>query len=470
MIPGTKVLDNSGIQKIDRASRELLSGIGIKVAHEEALDIFNGAGANVDLKSQIVKIPDNLIEETIRKCQPTVRIYGREGVEGVVLGSPTTYFSTGGFPNFILDMETGKFREVSNQDIIDWFKLSDVLTPPDLVDMGAAPAEIPAELHGLNGYKLGLMNTKKPMNIYIDNKAVLKKTLAMTEAAGISMASLKERPIFSVLVTLTSPLVFRDDAAEMIIELSRLQIPMLIDSGPMAGATAPVTLASTLVTGNAEHLASFVLAKSVNPDARVVYMSFARIFDMKSGTVSQGGPEYGMLRAGASQMARFYGIPSAGGGILTDSKLLDAQLGMEKMGTALLASLGGTNILIMMGLIASLNAISLEALMLDHEVVKYIKRVLQGIQVDDNTIDLSVFKEAGIGGEFISSDFTAEHFRKELWIPDLLNRANVELGVDFEKESLRARAKEAVKAALEKHVPPQLPEDIISKLDEIIYS
>jgi len=212
---------------------------------------------------------------------------------------------------------------------------------------------------------------------------------------------------------------------------------MLVDSGPMAGATAPVTLASTLVTGNAEHLASFVLAKSVNPNAPVVYMSFARIFDMKSSTVAQGGPEYGMLRTGASQMASFYAIPSAGREILTDSKLLDVQLGMEKMGTALLSALGGTNMVMAMGLIGSLNAISLEALMMDHEVINYIKRVLKEIQVDNDTIKLSVFKEAGIGGEFISSDFTAEYFRKELWIPDLLNRGNEELGTDFEKESFK---------------------------------
>ncbi len=41
-----------------------------------------------------------------------------------------------------------------------------------------------------------------------------------------------------------------------------------------------------------------------------------------------------MLRIGTTQMARYYGLPSGGGGILADTKSIDVQLGMEKWGQA----------------------------------------------------------------------------------------------------------------------------------------
>ena len=84
------------------------------------------------------------------------------------------------------------------------------------------------------------------------------------------------------------------------------------------------------------------------------------------------------------------------------------------------------------------------------EVVNYVKRALRGIRVDEETIDLSVFEEAGVGGEFITSKHTLDHFRDEMWIPNLFNRANVDLSTDYERQSLGERTKEAVRSALGK--------------------
>jgi len=246
-------------------------------------------------------------------------------------------------------------------------------------------------------------------------------------------------------------------------------LPLFIESGPMCGATAPATLASTLITANAELLCSFVLAKTVNPTVPVVYASWARILDMKSATCSHGGPEFGLLRCGTTQMAKYYGLPSGGGGILADSKLIDAQLGMEKLGTALLPALAGTNMILGMGLLADENAISLETLVLDHEITGYVRRVLQGIQVNDETTDLSIFKEVGPGGDFVTTKHTREHFRKEMWIPKITDRGFLAMDKDPKEKSIQNRAKKFLVKAFEQYTPPKLPEDIDSKLDAIIY-
>jgi trimethylamine--corrinoid protein Co-methyltransferase len=168
-------------------------------------------------------------------------------------------------------------------------------------------------------------------------------------------------------------------------------------------------------------------------------------------------------------MARYYRLPSGGGGILADSKLIDVQLGLEKLATALLPALAGTNMILGMGLLADENAFSLETLMIDHEITRYVARILEGIRVDDDTVDLSVFEEVGPGGHFLDRAHTVEHFRKEMWIPEILDRGGLRPGDDAESEGLRERARAAIRRALQRYSPPDLPEDIDSKLDAIIH-
>ncbi len=282
------------------------------------------------------------------------------------------------------------------------------------------------------------------------------------------LETLQRKPFFSILVTLTSPLTLRIDSSELIIGGAQKGLPLFIESGPMCGGTAPATMAATLIAANAELLNSFVLAKLVNPSVPVVYASWSRIMDMKSAGVSHGGPEFGMLRIGTTQMAKHYNLPSGGGGILADSKLIDVQMGMEKLGTALLPALVGTNMILGMGLFAEENTMSQEILMVDHEVAGYVQRVLRGILVNEDTTDLAVFKKVGPGGTFIDRRHTLENFRKEMWIPSITSRGSLEITVDPNLTSMRSQAKKAIKRALESYTPPALPDNIDVKLEEII--
>ena len=61
MQPRIKVLSEKEMVKIDQASRALLMEVGTHVPNEEALEIFEKAGAIVDKNSQMVRIPDHVI-------------------------------------------------------------------------------------------------------------------------------------------------------------------------------------------------------------------------------------------------------------------------------------------------------------------------------------------------------------------------------------------------------------------------
>ena len=468
MIPTTRILSDGELHSIDCASRELLWDVGVTVHDEKALKIYQKAGAEVDFSKQVVRLPSYLISDALAKCSPSVRLYGRDEILPMNVGGMRSYFGTIGFASNALDAKTETHRPATSQDLVDIFRLSDVLEPPHFMLTPGTPSDVPAELSDLYEFKIGLMNARKHLVVQAKGKENLDKIIRMASEVAGGFTALQRRPFFSILVTLTSPLTLRSDSSELIIGGAEKGLPLFIEAGPMCGGTAPATMAATLVAANAELLNSFVLAKIVNPAVPLVYASWARILDMKSGGVSHGGPEFGMLRIGTTQMAKFYNLPSGGGGILADTKLIDVQLGMEKLGTALLPALAGTNMILGMGLCAEENTMSQEILMIDHEVAGYVQRVLQGILVNDNTIALSLFKETGPSGTYLDTAHTLENFRKEMWIPKISSRGTLEETSDLNLTGMRSNAKRAITEVMQKYTPPSLPENIDSKLEDII--
>jgi len=470
MIPTTHILSDDELHEIDCASRELLWDVGVTVHDEKVLDIYKQGGAEVDFSTQIVRLPSHLISDTLSKCSPSVRLYGRDGISPMMIGGRRSYFGTIGFASNAMDLETGAYRPATSQDLIDIFHLADVLDPPHFMLTPGTPSDVPEELSDLYEFKIGLMHARKHLVVQAKGKENLEKIIQMASMVAGGLEALQREPFFSILVTLTSPLTLRCDSSELIIGGAQRGLPLFIESGPMCGGTAPCTMAATLIAANAELLNSFVLAKLVNPSVPVVYASWSRILDMKSAGVSHGGPEFGMLRVGTTQMAKFYNLPSGGGGILADSKLIDVQMGMEKLGTALLPALAGTNMILGMGLFAEENTMSQEALMVDHEVAGYVQRVLQGILVNDYTTDLSMFKKVGPGGTFIDRQHTFENFRKEMWIPSITSRGMLETTADPNLTGMRSNAKKAIKRILESYTAPSLPDNIDSILEQIIHA
>lgn len=463
-----KLLSDADLLRIDQASRALLWEIGLLVENEEAQFYFEKAGAHVDKKTNMVRFPDYVISDTISKCQSYVRLYDRKNPEPIVIGGDDVYFGTVGIATNVFDIHTDQYREVLTQDLVDIIQLSDVLDRPHYILVPGTPTDVPSTIVDLVETKALLLNTSKHFIAEAQNAENCRKTFEMCAEVAGGMDKFIEKPFATMLVTLTSPLHCRKDVAELVIETSKIGAPLFIESGPMAGGTGPATLAGTLVLANAEILSTFVLAKAVNPNVPLVYASWARLLDMRAATCSHGGPEFPMLRIGISQLAKYYGFPSGGGAVLADTKSVDVQLGMEKMGTGLLPAIAGCNMCTGMGLFADENAISLETLIIDWEVTGWIERVLRGIDVSKETCDLSVFREVGPGGDFVRSQHTFDNYKKESFLPKIMDRGYLAIEKDPLAKSMRKRAKAMYPKLMQKYKAPEISEEVVKKLDEII--
>jgi len=78
----------------------------------------------------------------------------------------------------------------------------------------------------------------------------------------------------------------------------------------MAGGTAPVTLAGTLVTHNAEVLSGIVLAQLTCKGAPVIYGSSTTCLDLRAAAAPVGSPELAVFSAAVVKLAQYYRLCS----------------------------------------------------------------------------------------------------------------------------------------------------------------
>jgi trimethylamine--corrinoid protein Co-methyltransferase len=120
-----------------------------------------------------------------------------------------------------------------------------------------------------------------------------------------------------------------------------------------------------------------------------------------------------MISAATVKMAQFYNLPSWIGAGLSDSKVPDAQAGYEFGINALTGALSGANIVYGAGALEAALTVDYAKLVLDCEGMKYIRKILGGIEVTEDTLALDVIHQVGPGGEFLNQKHTYDNMRTQ---------------------------------------------------------
>ena len=191
-------------------------------------------------------------------------------------------------------------------------------------------------------------------------------------------------------------------------------VPATINSEPLGGATARVTLAGCLAIGDADTLSGLVINQLLERGRPCFYnVGFAHVSDMAAGIALTGAPENALIQAAGADMARFHGLPCASW-MSTESMCAGSQAAFEKMLTGLAHVAAGGNFIWGAGNLESTLAMSPEALVTDNEIAGYFLRFRRGFPVDDESLALEAIQEAGRSGDFLNSSHTLKHFRQVL--------------------------------------------------------
>ncbi len=170
----------------------------------------------------------------------------------------------------------------------------------------------------------------------------------------------------------------------------------------------------------------------------------------------------------STRLAQHYKIPSFVGGSQTDSKLADLQAGQERTLTVLTAALAGANMIYGLGMVELGMTMDLGLLLADNEFVKMVRRMLEGIPVNDDTMAVDVIRNVGIGGEFVTQEHTFNNFRKCQSQSNLIDRSTRNVWLENGAKDMAQRCNEMAREIIETHKPDPLSDSVSTKLADII--
>lgn len=147
---------------------------------------------------------------------------------------------------------------------------------------------------------------------------------------------------------------------------------------------------------------------------------------------------------------------------------MDIQLGHEKTLTSLLPAVTGSNVIYGMGMLEMGMTMSYESLLIDQEIVKMIRRVLQGIAVNKETIALDVIKKVGPAGNYLSERHTLKHMRTELSTTNLINRRMRDNWESAGAKDMAQVANEQAREILENYKVDPLPPDVAKRIHDLV--
>lgn len=458
-------LSKDEVYAIHQASLEILERVGMKFESAEAQQILRGAEIDVDSKG-VARFHSDTVEEYVKKCPRSVVLRGRDPKKDVFLRDDRVTFAAG---TGMYVIEDNRARKSTYQDCCNWAKLTDAIKNVDF-SCEIHSTDMPSELTDRYNFKAMAMNTTKPFVGSSLSRAGVLDEIEMAAAVVGGKEELRKRPIWWAGYAAISPLIWSENACTVFKETAPYNIPAFVEGESVVGGTSAVTVASTLAQTNAEAISGIVynqILKKGRPC--ILNLGFTHPMDMKSCLALHGNVVAGIIAAGGAQLARFYGLPSAAW-MATDSKISDAQSGYEKALTGLVPALARSSLIFGMGQAEFTFAVDFEKLIIDDEIVTQIRRVVDGIEVTEETLCLEAIERVGIGGNFLSAKAreTFKFIQKETTELTVGDRNTREKWLEAGGKGIGERAREKAKEILATHEPEPLDKDVVKKLDEII--
>jgi trimethylamine--corrinoid protein Co-methyltransferase len=469
---GLEYLTKDDILNWHHHSLSLLENVGVRITYEPALKLLKDSGCDVSRKEGLVRVPQHVVEKALDVTPGRFMMGGRDPGEDIFIGGNDLHTTGSGNCVNVIDLQTGEHRPGTYKDLEEMVLLQDALGNIEMCQNPITPTDLPKNGLYVKVFEAMIKNTGKHLINQAENAGEVRDHVDMLEAAVGNREEVLKRKLVSFVCCFKSPLTYGDANCDVLFECARLGLPLLIETDPISGATAPVTLAGLLIQQNAELLFANTLVQLVNPGSPVLYTHAPTVMDMRTGDVSEGCPERCLYYIYCAQMCRFYDIPSCGVAGTTDSKMNDLQSGLEKAATLMTTALAGYNLIYSSaGTINSVLTTSLEGIVVDDELYSYVSHVLKGIDFSVEKVMSSmeiIKKVAHSGKSFLTERHTKENLRKEHWMSRIMDRRPYEVFESSDNKGILDSARDLAKKILEEHKPVPLPHDAGKKIDEVV--
>jgi len=463
-----KPLTHEQIEKIHKATLQVLENTGVEINHREALELLAKNGARVDFNSKKAYLTAELIERCVDSAPSDVVLYGREDKHNLDLSGERVYMGTGGTALNVLDLE-GKRRRSQLKDLQDIARLVDALENIHFYVCPVFPNELAKEVVDVNRFYSSILNTSKHIMGGVYTVDGVRKVVELSAELAGGLEQLQKKPFISIITCIMSPLKFDATYTELMFEAARNSIPLATPSAPLAGATGPATLAGTLVQANAEALAGIVLVQLAKPGNPVLYSAVPTTIDMRNMAFCFGSVEMGIMNAASAQLSHYYKLPVYNTAGVSDSKIPDAQAGYEKAATALMAGLAGSNFIHdAAGLLEGAMTASYAQYVIDNEIIGMAMRSVRGIEVTDDTLAVDAINNVGPAGNYLSDAHTIKYMKSECFFNSVADRQSYPLWSEAGSTDACQRATQIAGELIATHKPLGVSDKLDTKIRAMI--
>lgn len=476
MQPKIELLTQELIDRILDEAFQLMMKPGIKVQYTEARELLGSADCEVDEANEVVRIPESVARKALETVPSQFVLYDREGNPKVTYGGDNVHFDPGSSGVHILDPETLEHRPAYTPDLVRIIKTVEMLPQYDAQSTAVVCNEVPNEIGDFYRLYLVLLYSQKPivtgafsndtLHIMLDMLAIFAPSTSASTgsarrlSAGGSREALAEKPQAVFDVCPSPPLIWSKFGAGNLIELARARVPAEMVSMPLAGVAAPVTLLGSVVQHAAECISGIVIHQLAKAGSPIVWGGAPAIFDMRKGSAPMGAIETAMIDVSYAQVGKSLGLPTHCYLGATESKVVDAQAGLESGMSALIGALAGINMISGAGMLDFLACQSPEKLIIDAEVIGMAKRMLAGVQARTETLATAMFEGVNFKGDFLKQRITRELFSQEQYLPsDVIDRDSIRGWQQSGSLDTFERAKIRTRQLLDEYQRPQMDAD-----------
>ena len=465
-----EVLTEDQVERVHSATLRVLERVGLEVRSESVLQDLGAAGAKIDEAAMRAYLPPAMVEERLALVPPSFLMAARDPALDLPIDGSAGFLSGDGTSAFVVDLETGRRRPSNLQDLVDTTRVVDAVPEVGYLWPTVAPADVPPHTQAVHITRAMFGNSTKHLQhneTYSRRDAQAVLEMARVVAGGDQ--ALRDRPIVSTYQCCISPLVYDKGPIEAAIEFARGGLPSGFISMGIPCATAPSTLAGTLVSMNAEMVGGMTIVEALAPGTPTFCGPYPTFMDLRTGGYRQDwGPEDTLLKLAFAQLAHRYRVPINILSLDTGAKTQDWQAGVQHAVSLMAVAVAGRAEMITgTGTLHGAAVYDNVNVILDAELFDLVCTVLEGIPVTEETLALEAVAEVGLGGGFLADPRTLRHIR-EPWMSRTFGRETWEAWEGAGRPDPRDRAREEVRRILADHRPAPLPEDVDRELVRII--
>ncbi len=441
------------LKRIHETALKILQNVGMQVFHPEVFSLLQKNGVHVS--GDTAYFDPAQIMEWVQKAPRQFTLHARNPSHNVMIGGNHVTCAPGYGSPMIIHID-GTRRKAIMDDYITFAKLTHQCDE-FRINGGilAVPCDIPPEnAHLAMMYAAITLSDKCLLGVSGAGRAP-EQVMELAAIAFGGRDSLSAKPRILTMVSPISPLQIDKANLDAVLVAARYRQPLIISPCPAAGMTGPIHLAGNLALATAEALATIAIAQMIEEGLPVIFGLQCHGADLKTGSTSFGSPAHALQVKYGARLARFYNLPSRGGGSVNDAKSVSVQSGYETMMSMLTTYENRVNLIVHgAGILDSFMGMSYEQFVVDIEIIRMIQFYVNDIEVDDETLSFDSIQTVGHGGQYLTTMDTLRRCRTHSWNPEISLRGN--LDGDMPRDRLLKNIGENMERLLQEYRKPAL--------------